>query len=196
VLDAAVELVEREGLPALSMRRLAARLGVGTPTIYWHVGNREALLDGLVGRLIAEIDVDRPSGRNPHERLTSLAESLRRELLERPMMMDLLTRAGRSDQVFVPARDACLREVRAAGFAGADAVRIMRGLLMHIVGFVQVERSLATYRPGGPRQDQGQGVGGLPVHPDLAEHMSELDQDDLFAFTVGRLLEASLHRRS
>jgi hypothetical protein len=111
-------------------------------------------------------------------------------------MMDLLTRAGRSDQVFVPARDACLREVRAAGLEGADAVRIMRGLLMHIVGFVQVERRLATYRPGGPRQDQGQGVGGLPVHPDLAEHMSEFDQDDLFAFTVGRLLEASLHRRS
>jgi TetR/AcrR family transcriptional regulator, tetracycline repressor protein len=195
VLDAAVELVEAEGLTALSMRRLAARLGVGTPTIYWHVGNRDAVLDGLVSRLIAEIDVDRPDGGNPHERLKSLAESLRRELLARPLIMDLLGRAGRSDQVFVPARDACLREVRAAGLEGADAVRVMRGLLIHVVGFVQVERSLAAYRPGGPRKGQRQGIGGLPVQPDLAEHMSELDQDDLFAFTVGRLVDASLPDR-
>jgi hypothetical protein len=65
---------------------------------------------------------------------------------------------------------------------------------MHVDAAHLLRSGLQTQQ--GPRQDQGQGVGGLPVHPDLAEHMSEFDQDDLFAFTVGRLLEASLHRRS
>jgi len=54
VLDAAMGLVDREGLTALTMRRLGTELGVEAMTIYHHVPNKEALLDGLVERLVVD----------------------------------------------------------------------------------------------------------------------------------------------
>jgi AcrR family transcriptional regulator len=53
VLLAAGRIVERHGVDALTMRRLSEDLGVAVTSIYWHVGNRDAVLDGLVDRLLA-----------------------------------------------------------------------------------------------------------------------------------------------
>jgi AcrR family transcriptional regulator len=195
VLDTALRLAETEGAAALSIRRLAAKLGVGAPTIYWHVGNREALLEGLADRLIAEIDIPDPADTSARERVLAIARALRRELRSRPVIMELLARAGRSDRVFVPARDACLREILAAGLRGDEAVRLMRALLVHVVGFVDVEGSLAAYRPSGSRPGVTQGVAGMPVYPDVAEHMTDMDADELFEFTVRSLLDAALPGR-
>jgi AcrR family transcriptional regulator len=48
VLDAAVELADAEGIEAVSMRRLADRLGVVPMALYKHVSDKEDLLDGMV----------------------------------------------------------------------------------------------------------------------------------------------------
>lgn len=55
VLATAVELVDEQGLAALSMRRLGAELGVEAMALYHHVGSKEELLDGLVEHLFAEV---------------------------------------------------------------------------------------------------------------------------------------------
>lgn len=54
VLEAAVRLVDREGMKALSMRRLGAELGVEAMTLYHHVPNKSALLDGMIEQVVAE----------------------------------------------------------------------------------------------------------------------------------------------
>lgn len=56
VLRAAVELADSEGLSALTMRRLAEELGVEAMSLYYHVANKEALLDGVVEMIVAEIE--------------------------------------------------------------------------------------------------------------------------------------------
>lgn len=56
VLTAAVALVDTEGMRALTMRRLAADLGVEAMSLYHHLPNKEALLDGLVDAVVAEVD--------------------------------------------------------------------------------------------------------------------------------------------
>ena len=48
VLRAAVELADTEGIEALTMRRLAARLGVEAMTLYYHVKNKTDVVDGMV----------------------------------------------------------------------------------------------------------------------------------------------------
>ena len=48
IVAAALELVEREGPAALTMRRLATELDVGTPTIYWHIANRDELISEVI----------------------------------------------------------------------------------------------------------------------------------------------------
>jgi TetR/AcrR family transcriptional regulator, tetracycline repressor protein len=54
VLYEAMRLVDDDGLDALSLRTLAARLGVQAPTLYWHVKNKAALLDALADAIMDE----------------------------------------------------------------------------------------------------------------------------------------------
>lgn len=63
ILEAATELVDRDGLGSLSMRRLGAELGVEAMALYHHFPNKDALLDALVGNLVAEATLSRtPEG--------------------------------------------------------------------------------------------------------------------------------------
>ena len=63
MLRAALELADREGIDALSMRRLAAGLGVVPMAIYKHVANKDELLDGMIDIILAT--VDRPGPTSP-----------------------------------------------------------------------------------------------------------------------------------
>lgn len=62
VLSAAMELADGEGLQAVTMRRLAAALGVEAMSLYHHLPGKDALLGGLVEALVDEIqvEIDRP----------------------------------------------------------------------------------------------------------------------------------------
>ncbi|MEU9191830.1 TetR/AcrR family transcriptional regulator C-terminal domain-containing protein [Streptomyces hundungensis] len=62
VLDAALDLVDREGVAALTMRKLGAELGVEAMTLYHHVGNKGELLDALVGRVVRRAAMGLPPG--------------------------------------------------------------------------------------------------------------------------------------
>jgi AcrR family transcriptional regulator len=56
VLSAAVELADAQGMESLTMRNLAGELGVEAMSLYYHVANKEALLDGVVDTLLGEIE--------------------------------------------------------------------------------------------------------------------------------------------
>src|SRR5687767_6257871 len=59
VLEAAVEAADRDGVASLTMRRLAAELGVVPMALYKHVANKEELLDGMLDVVVTEIDPPR-----------------------------------------------------------------------------------------------------------------------------------------
>src|SRR6202012_3770970 len=56
VLDAALDLVDRDGASALSMRRLGAELGVEAMTLYHYLPSKDALLDGIVERVMGQAE--------------------------------------------------------------------------------------------------------------------------------------------
>jgi len=56
IRDAALELIDADGLGALSMRRLAQSLGVQAPSLYSHFATKDDVLDAIANRLIAEVD--------------------------------------------------------------------------------------------------------------------------------------------
>jgi len=56
IRDAALDLIDRDGLPALSMRRLAETLGVQAASLYTHVATKDDVLDAVANRLIAQVD--------------------------------------------------------------------------------------------------------------------------------------------
>ena len=55
MLDAALQILESEGVDGLTIRGLAAKLGVAATAIYWHVGDKQALLDGVAERVIDQL---------------------------------------------------------------------------------------------------------------------------------------------
>lgn len=87
IVAEAVALLDAEGLDGVTTRKLAARLGVRSPTLYWHVPNKAALVTSIAEAILGEqFDTMSPPG--PDERwqdwLIALAERLRRALLAHP----------------------------------------------------------------------------------------------------------------
>lgn len=188
VIETASRLVEEHGPDALTMRRLSDELGVAVTAIYWHVGNRDALLDALVDRLVAEMGTLPASGDTPRERIASLAEALRRRLLDLPHLMGLAYERDRTPEMFQPVEQAMAAELARVGVRGKDAALALRALSTHVVGSIMLERAaLRADRqidtaPVWPADaDDAELVEALAVPPDRAA---------LFAVGLDALLEA------
>ena len=80
VLDAALAIADREGLPALTMRRLAAELGVAPMAVYMHVRSKEELLDGVADRIADQLEVPAEPGGDWAAQLREVARSMRKAL--------------------------------------------------------------------------------------------------------------------
>ena len=83
IVEAALVLLERDGLQGLSMRRLAQELGSGAASLYWHVGDKEELLSLLLDRIVGEAEVPDPDPENWQDAVKELGRSARRHLLQR-----------------------------------------------------------------------------------------------------------------
>ena len=78
VVGVALELLDEVGLPSLSMRRLADRLGVKAASVYWHVRDKEELLDLVFDRVIGEVEVPEPDLLRWREQVWEVARRMRR----------------------------------------------------------------------------------------------------------------------
>src|SRR5689334_6242464 len=83
IVDAALALLERDGLQGLSMRRLAQELGSGAASLYWHVGDKEQLLALMLDRIVGEMEVVEPDPDNWQETVKEMLRAMRRHLTKR-----------------------------------------------------------------------------------------------------------------
>jgi AcrR family transcriptional regulator len=77
IVDAALVLLEREGIEGLSMRKLAQELGAGAASLYWHVGDKEELLSLLLDRIVGEQTVPEPDPEHWQEQVREMAREAR-----------------------------------------------------------------------------------------------------------------------
>ena len=78
VVRVALELLDEVGLEGLSMRRLADRLGIKAASVYWHVRDKEELLDLVFDRVIGEIEVPEPEPSRWRGQVAEVAREMRR----------------------------------------------------------------------------------------------------------------------
>jgi AcrR family transcriptional regulator len=83
IVDAALTLLEREGLQGVSMRKLAQELGSGAASLYWHVGDKEELLGLMLDRIVGEAEVVEPDPENWQEQVKEMMRANRRLMLKR-----------------------------------------------------------------------------------------------------------------
>ena len=77
IVDAALRLMEREGLQGVSMRKLAQELDAGAATLYWHVGDKEQLLGLMLDRIVGQSKVVEPDPEHWQEQVKQLARNAR-----------------------------------------------------------------------------------------------------------------------
>ena len=77
IVAAAIRLLDREGLTALSMRKLGDELGTGAASLYWHVGSKDGLLDLVLDEVIGEGKIPDPDPEHWQEQLKQIARDQR-----------------------------------------------------------------------------------------------------------------------
>lgn len=134
VAQAALAFIERHGLEALSMRRLADELGVGTMTLYGYFRDKEQLLDAVVDAAADKLEVPDPAG-SWRSQIQALMEEIRRVLAEHPLGVLLRQRRPMWSRGALRISEAGIRALREAGFSKADAARAYRSLFNYTFGF-------------------------------------------------------------
>lgn len=89
IVDAALRLLDGDGAAGFSMRRLAEELGVGAGAVYWHVQNKEQLLQLVFDRVIGELPMPEPEPDRWREQLKQAARDERDMMTRHPGIAQL-----------------------------------------------------------------------------------------------------------
>jgi len=198
ILAAALELVDEQGIDALSMRKLGQALGYEAMSLYNHVSNKDDLLDGILDLVLSEIEPLDQDGGLAAIRTSSLSahEALRRH----PWAAGQLTASGRIRPARIEFMNALLGALRNAGFSAETTYHAYHVLDAHIIGFSLWEASHGQI----PAEiddvrafiDQMVPAATYPhLHEHAMQHLEEGPHQDVPAFEYGLdLLLESLER--
>jgi AcrR family transcriptional regulator len=170
VLHAAVALADANGIDSLSMRRLGQELGVEAMSLYHHVANKEALLDGMVDVVFGEIRL--PSGADSwRTAMRKRAVAVRAALSRHRWAIGLMESRTSPGPATLRHHDAVIGCLRAAGFAIDLVAHAFSVLDSYIYGFALQERSLPFDTPEETSQLAQAMLAQFPVdeYPHLAE---------------------------
>lgn len=195
IVEAALMLADTNGTDRLTMRALAAELGVEAMSLYNHVRNKEDLLDALVEAVVAQIELPCPAG-DWRLQMQRRANSMRKVFLAHPWAPPLIVGRINAGANMLALIDATLGCLNTAGFSYEEADHVINAIDSHIYGFHLLERSF----PIEPSDYADAARSFLPSidkerHPHfsaLAQLVAERRHDGVnhMAFGLDRLLAA------
>lgn len=124
IVDSTLQLVDAEGLDAVSMRRLAHILGVRAPSIYNHVETKEEILDAVAASIVATVDVSGFHTCDWQEGLVRWARSYYEALSAHPNMVPWFAKGPQRNETSLSAADQVYGGLRDAGWPPSWATRI------------------------------------------------------------------------
>jgi AcrR family transcriptional regulator len=174
VLDAALALADESGLGAVTMASVGARLGVEAMSLYRHIGNKEEMLDGLVDRVFAEIEVPADAS-DWHDAMRRRAVSAHAALQRHPWAIGLMESRTQPGPATLGHHDAMLALLFRAGFDGRRATRVYNLLDSYIYGFALQEATLPFSSPAEMEALSDQVLAAMAgAYPNLARVQQDL----------------------
>ena len=183
VLEAAIRLADEGGIESLTMRKLARELGVEAMSLYNHVANKGDLVDGIVDRVLGEIELPSSSSEDWDVAIRRCAISAHEAFLRHPWACSLVMGPTNSRTVLTPRlqyMEWLLGRLRGAGFSRELTYHAYHALDSHIVGFtlwqlghsagavdIAGTQSLADFAAAFMREMRATG------HPYVAEHVEQ-----------------------
>jgi AcrR family transcriptional regulator len=174
ILRAAIDLTDRQGIAALSMRNLGHELGVDAMMLYRHVANKDDLLDGMVDLVFGEIGLP-PSGADWKSAMRQRAVAAHAVLSRHAWAIGLMESRTRPGPANLRHHDAVLACLREAGFSMEATAHAYSILDSYIYGFALNEQSLPLDTPEEVAEVGTSILLELPAnaYPHLAEFISE-----------------------
>ncbi|MBF2014161.1 MAG: TetR/AcrR family transcriptional regulator [Rivularia sp. T60_A2020_040] len=188
VLDAALSMADREGIEALSMRKLAQELGVKAMSLYNHVTNKDDILDGIVDIVISEIE--RPDlGLDWKIAMRRRSISAHAVLLCHPWMITTMVSRVNKGAAMLHYVDATLGCLNEAGFSLEMADYAWNAIDSHIYGFTLQELNF-PFEPGEYAQKAKNYISLIPVNRypylnQLAHYVMEGRYNGVYDFEFG-----------
>jgi AcrR family transcriptional regulator len=178
IVAAALELLDEKGMEGITVRALAARLDVQAPALYWHVRNKQELLDEMstvVMRRVTAGLATIPTGAGWRDDLAAYARILRAEYLLHRDGARIFSGTRIADPDVVKAKEPWLARLTSAGFTLAEADDATDLVTAFVVGFVIEE------------QERGQSAETDPARYSLAERDAWLGEDADLVKAAGHL---------
>lgn len=138
-MEAGLNLVDREGVAALTMRRLGRELGVEAMSLYGYVDSKKDLLDGVLDRLYEELPENLVAGGPWQEKLRTTACTFRRVLLRHPNMVGLVAARPTVHGGGVRLVDSAKEELQSCGMDPERANHVLTAIVAFTVGHVANE---------------------------------------------------------
>jgi AcrR family transcriptional regulator len=191
ILETALQIATESGVEAVSMRSVATRIGLTAMALYPHVPSKEAMLDGIVDRLIARVELPAPDA--PwEERLADLARSFRTVAhVHRSVVSLLFTRPAVTPDA-MRLVETIYQALLDAGVPDAEVSRLEGLISTAIVGFV-VSEAEGRFGPGSATPRARRALlpkAQFPAHFRLAGHLDTMpDISAEFEADVADLIE-------
>ena len=189
IVDAALALLERDGLQGLSMRRLAQELGSGAASLYWHVGDKEELLALMLDRIVGESEVIEPDPEHWQEQVKESLRATRRLMLKRRDAAQLSLGRIPAGPNSLPVMERSLAVLHAAGLP-PRVISYAADMFALFVGGFAFEESMG--HEGDPKAF-GEYLASLPPEQfptltTLAGDLTEGGADERFEFAIELLV--------
>ncbi|MFI7153536.1 TetR/AcrR family transcriptional regulator [Nonomuraea sp. NPDC050022] len=157
IVSEAIQLLDAEGIDALSMRSLGVRLGAGATSLYRHVANKDELIELVVDEIYGEVRVPAADPARWRAAVTESAHSLRSMVLRHPWVASVLGQIGLAylGPNLMRQSERMLALFKAAGFAVDEADQAMNLLIAYVIGMTTSEAAYLSVlaRSGQNEQD-------------------------------------------
>ncbi|MFI1190970.1 TetR/AcrR family transcriptional regulator [Streptomyces californicus] len=203
ILTVARRLIDEHGWGKLTIRGLAAEIGIGATTLYHHVRDKEDLLLLLIHEYAQQLPRPEPSGA-PRDRVVAAATAIHDALTEWPLSAAVLTGDRFISRLSTPALR-LIEDILAGavdhGCTPEEAVQVFRNIWYFTVGEVLIRDRSASAPPSGEPSGEGSGafVGELdpeqlPLLTALNHRWTALAARDTYPATLDALVDGLLPR--
>lgn len=191
VVEVAREIVLAEGYDAVTVRRLAAELGVSSFAVHAHMGSKAELLDAVVMELLATRHTPVRTARSWQQGLLTFAELMWEVLLEHPAVVEVLQRSVIAPEAVLVDLDRIALLAERAGLRTDELADIYETVWTFVVGYAAAvharsgmdERAIRVARADAIDDD-------LPHAADLARALAAQERVEAFPRRLGALLDA------
>lgn len=199
VLEAALHLIDREGLEGFSMRKLGAMLGVEAMSLYNYVESKRALFDGVIEWLIVQAPPPEILDGTPREELWAFAHAFRDVLRAHPRVLPLVATSPLRTPATLAILDRLLATIHRAQVTGVQAIYALQCLVGFIVGHTWIETGTLPVAdlergPNGPAVWQQFPAASYPTLHALLPEIAQWNPDREFDFGLQALFQSLFER--